>query len=166
MAAPTPRLTQAVAAITAALRVTIPGVERHYAPTTVVRDAPWERAAWDNGSAVLYFVWPGWIIGERQQTQTETDAALITVLAGRNATLARPTESSGASEGNEPWAIKDKLSADVRNQLDGALASAVIPGAVIHDLRYHVNLEPARVNGWDVVQVLVDASWRRDRGGA
>lgn len=166
MAAPTPPLEVAIDAIVGALRASIPGVERHYPPPTaahVIRDAPQDRAAWDNQVGVRIWVFPAAVIGETQMTRRAEDLLLITILAGKYGRDTRPTDLSGDNAGAEPWAVKARLAADVIRQLEAATANGLIPSTALQDWTHQANFDIANVNGWDVVQVLMEVRQRRDR---
>lgn len=157
----------AVDLIVAALRATISGTERSYPPQTsadVIDDDPWQRYDWNNARDTLYFVFLGSaIIGEKRTTGTQDENVLVTVLAGHRADLSRPTNVMPLPSGVQPWRVKARLQGDVKRQLEAALRAGMIPGTVVEDLSYMVNINYDQ-EGWDAVHVEVEVRYRRQRG--
>jgi hypothetical protein len=157
---------KAVDIVATVFRTTIVGTERSYAPLSadVITDDPWERQAWDNEKETLYFVYPGaGILGERRTTGTQDENVLLTVLAAHRDAASRTTDILPVPALElERWRVKTRLAADVKRQIEAGFAAGLIPGDVIEDILYNVNLAVFQ-EGWDVAHVELEVRYRRTR---
>lgn len=173
MAVEKSRPEQIVNLITAALRAAIVGTERSYPPDpeNVIDDDPWQASDWDGEKGLIYFVYPGAnILGEKRTTGTQDENVFVSVLAGQLSSLSREGEMIPVpAPGVKQWEVKLRLAADVKRQLEAALrpdvqpGSIMIPGSVVEDFFYNVNMKISHAD-WDIVGIDVECRYRRQKG--